>query len=176
MTIIKKVASKDSSRDSWQDYKLLWAVACVVFCLDQLTKAIIVHLSGFKLGLYPPFGGKVIIPDFFNIAYAVNYGAAWGLLHGFSWLLVVFACVVLVLMTTFRRELAMKEKSSQWCFGLIGGGIVGNTLDRLLRGHVVDFLDIRLPGYQWPTFNIADSAIVVGTLLYIILQFRPRYR
>lgn len=171
MTTIRK-QSRAGFKDSWRDYKLLLGIALVILLLDQTSKAVIVHLSGFELGLYPPFGGKVIIPGLFNLAYAVNYGAAWGILHGFSWLLVVFAVVVMVMMVLFRRELALRMVSSQWCFGLISGGIIGNTIDRLLRGHVVDFLDVRLPGYQWPTFNVADSAIVVGTLLYIVLQLR----
>ena len=173
MTTIRK-QTWSGPTGSWRDYKLLLAISLVILLLDQSSKVIIVHFSGFELGLYPPFGGKVIIPGVFNLAYAVNYGAAWGLLHGLSWLLVAFAFVVLFLMILFRRELALHQRLNQWCFGLISGGIIGNTIDRLLRGHVVDFLDVRLPGYQWPTFNIADSAIVVGTLIYIILQFRSR--
>jgi signal peptidase II len=156
-----------------RSYVWIWSILSVVLVSDQLTKWAIVEKSGFQLGIYPPFGGKVLIPGFFNFAYAVNHGAAWGVLEGYSWLLVLFAIVVLVLIVVFRKELNMSALSSQWCFGLISGGIIGNTLDRVFRGHVVDFLDIRLPGYQWPTFNIADSAIVVGTLLYIYLQSKP---
>jgi signal peptidase II len=155
-------------------YRWIGLISVGILLMDQLSKWIIVHISGFQLGLYPPFGGKTIIPGFFNLAYAVNHGAAWGMLEGYSWLLVLFAIVVLILMIVFRKELELHQLSSQWCFGLISGGIIGNTIDRIFRGHVVDFLDFRLPGYQWPTFNVADSAIVVGTLIYIYLQFRPQ--
>ena len=154
-------------------YRRLWLISGAIFAVDQATKWIIVHLSGFTLGLYPPFGGKEIIPGFFNLAYAVNYGAAWGMLEGLSWMLVLLAGFVLTLMIVFRRDLGLQANVNQYCFGLIVGGILGNTLDRIVRGHVVDFLDVRLPGYQWPTFNIADSAIVIGTAWYIYLQFRP---
>ncbi len=157
-----------------RSYAWIWSILSVILILDQLTKWIIVRHSGFQLGLYPPFDGKVIIPDWFNIVYAINHGAAWGMLEGYGWVLVLFAVLVLLLIYRFRAELELTRLSSQWCFGLISGGILGNTIDRLFRGHVVDFLDVRLPGYQWPTFNIADSAIVVGIFLYIYLQFRPQ--
>lgn len=153
--------------------KRFWLILLAILISDQATKWIIVEFSGFVLGLYPPFGGLEIIPGFFNLVYAVNYGAAWGMLEGFSWLLITLAIVVLVLIAAFRNELGFQERVNQVCFGLISGGIIGNTIDRIFRGHVVDFLDFHLPWYRWPTFNIADSAIVIGTLWYIYLQFRP---
>ena len=156
-----------------KSYRLFWVILTVILVLDQLTKTLIVEFSGFTLGLYPPFGGVEIVPGFFSLVYAVNYGAAWGMLQGFSWLLVSLAIVVLALIAVFRDQIDLHLRPHQWCFGLISGGIIGNTLDRLLRGHVVDFLDFHLPGYRWPTFNIADSAIGVGTFLLLYLQFRP---
>lgn len=172
-TIIRENQLGREQRNTFP-YKLIGSICLVIVLLDQVSKWIIIHFSGFELGLYPPFGGKVIIPGFLNLAYAINHGAAWGMLEGLSWLLILFAILVLVLMFVFRKELALHHASSQWCFGLISGGIIGNTIDRIFRGHVVDFLDMRLPGYQWPTFNVADSAIVIGTLIYIYLQLRPQ--
>lgn len=153
-------------------YRLLWLLLGLVLFLDQLTKVVIIHATGFPLGLYPPDGGMEIIPGFFNLVYAVNYGAAWGLFQGFGYVLVGLAVLVLFLVFLFRRSLQLYRTRYQFCLGLICGGILGNTIDRLLRGHVVDFLDFHLPFYRWPTFNIADSAIVVGTLLYLFWQFR----
>lgn len=153
-------------------YRLFWSLFAATLFLDQFSKWLVVDISGFKLGLYPPFGGMEIIPGFFNLVYAVNYGAAWGMLEGFSWLLVLLAFVVLAMITAFREQLQLANAPGQFSFALICSGIVGNTIDRIFRGHVVDFLDFHLPGYQWPTFNIADSAIVVGTFFYICLQFR----
>ena len=173
MGTIDATAPDSVSKRPKNRYPFFWSVLGVILVTDQLTKWIVVHFSGFELGLYPPFGGIEVIEGVFNLVYAVNYGAAWGMLEGFSWLLVTLAVVVLCLITVFRRELHLWEFPNQLCFGLICGGIIGNTIDRLFRGHVVDFLDVRLPGYQWPTFNIADSAIVVGTIWYLYLQFRP---
>jgi len=155
-------------------YWRLWATLGVVLALDQLSKWLVVERAGFTLGLYPPFGGREIIPGFFNLVYAVNYGAAWGMLEGFSLVLVGLAFVVLVLIGLFHRELGLAHPRHQWVFGLISGGIIGNTIDRLARGHVVDFLDFHLRWYRWPTFNFADCAIVVGTIWYLFQQFRPQ--
>jgi signal peptidase II len=143
-----------------------------ILLADQLTKWVIVDHSGLTLGLYPPFDGFEIIPGFFNIVHSVNYGAAWGILEGYAWLLILLAVLVLALIGIFRQQLGLSRTAQQLCFGLIGGGIIGNTLDRLFRGHVVDFLDFHLPFYRWPTFNIADMAIVIGTFWYIFLQLR----
>lgn len=152
--------------------KIFWFLAVFVLALDQASKWLIVEIAGFPLGLYPPRGGVEIIPGFFSLVYSVNYGAAWGMLQGFSILLVVLAILVLALLALFHRSLELHKPAHQFCFGLITGGILGNTIDRILRGHVVDFLDFHLSFYRWPTFNFADSAIVVGTFCYIFLQFR----
>jgi signal peptidase II len=153
-------------------YSRFWIILTSILLTDQLTKWIIVEHSGMVRGLYPPFGGEEIIPGFFNLVYSINYGAAWGMLEGFSWLLILLAFLVLTLIGLFREHLGLAMRAQQWCFGLISGGIIGNTLDRLFRGHVVDFLDFHLPFYRWPTFNVADSAIVLGTFWYIYLQLR----
>jgi signal peptidase II len=150
----------------------LWSILLLVLLSDQLTKWLIVEHSGFVRGLYPPFSGVELVPGFFNLVYTVNHGAAWGMFQGFSWLLVCLGVLVLALIAIFNRHLSLHLPSQQWAFGLICGGIIGNTIDRLLRGHVVDFLDFHLRWYRWPTFNIADTAIVVGTFAYILLQVR----
>lgn len=153
-------------------YRRFWIVLAGIVLLDQATKWIIVSHSGFPRGFYPPSGGVEVIPGFFNLVYAINHGAAWGMLQGYAWLLVCLAILVLALIGFYRRELELHRPFRQILFGLISGGIVGNTIDRLFRGHVVDFLDFHLPFYRWPTFNVADSAIVVGTIWFILLQFR----
>lgn len=161
----------DPAVGGFRAYARFWILLVLTFVTDQLTKLYIVELSGFEQGLYPPFDGLVVIEGIFNIVYAVNYGAAWGMMAGLAWLLIALALVVLAVIWFFRKSLALDLPIMQVSFGLMCGGIVGNTLDRILRGHVVDFIDIHLQIYRWPTFNVADSAIVVGTCLYIIQQF-----
>lgn len=153
-------------------YRLLFILAAVIFALDQATKLWVVHLSGFPHGLYPPFGGIEIIPGFFSLVYTTNPGAAWGILEGRSLLLLSIAVVALAAIYFFRDELELSRTPMQVAFGCIIGGIFGNSLDRIAYGHVVDFLDVHLGFYRWPTFNIADSGIVIGCGLYIYLSFR----
>lgn len=150
-------------------YRWLSALALAILVLDQLSKLWIVHGSGYLHGAIPPFSGTEVLPGFFNLIYTTNDGAAWGLLSGYSWLFVVIAAIVLYGVYHFRHELELRRRPYQIAFGLLIGGIVGNVIDRITRGHVVDFLDVDLQFYRWPTFNIADAAIVAGTawlLLY----------
>lgn len=154
-------------------YTTLLTVAAVTLVLDQLTKYLIVVHSGFERHAYPPFGGFEVIPGFFSIVYTVNTGAAWGLLAGRSEILAVIAIAAVVAIFVFRRALELHRPLMQLIFGLILGGIVGNLIDRLFRGHVVDFLDFHFGFYRWPTFNLADSWICIGTVAYVILSFFP---
>lgn len=162
----------------WWAYRWFWACALPVFVLDHLSKAWIVYGSGFHIGVLPPVSGTEVIPGFFNLIYAVNYGAAWSIGDGFGWVFIIVAAVVLLGIFYFRRALELQRLPYQIAFGLITGGIVGNALDRLVRGHVVDFLDFDLGFYRWPTFNLADSGIVIGTIWLLLYGqfFDPKAR
>lgn len=161
--------------DSWRHYQLLLILATVVLVLDQATKLWIVHLSGLILGAYPPFGGIEVIPGVFNLVYAVNPGAAWGILAGYSWLFLCIAGAALVGLVVYRRALELARRPYSIAFGLIVGGIIGNVIDRIAYGHVIDFLDVDLQFYRWPTFNVADSAILLGVSWMIVFsQFFDR--
>lgn len=151
-------------------YRWLYLVAALVLLLDQASKIYIAYFSGLRL--FDPTSAWVIIPGVFRIVYSVNDGAAWGMFSGLGWLLVGLALVALVGIYCFRHSLELKQTGQQVLFGLIIGGILGNTIDRLAYGHVIDFLDVDLQFYQWPTFNIADSAIVVGISCYLLASFR----
>ncbi|MDP0501172.1 MAG: signal peptidase II [Verrucomicrobiota bacterium JB022] len=155
-------------------YRWFWGVAGVILLLDQLTKIFIARFSG--LPLHDPQGGWEIIPGFFRIVYSVNYGAAWGMMAGMGWLLILLAAVALIAIYAFRHALEMRQRGMQIIFGLIVGGILGNTIDRVAHGYVIDFLDFDLQFYQWPTFNVADCGIVVGICLYLLWSFRPQPR
>lgn len=154
-------------------YRVLIAVSLTVFVLDQLTKLWIVHLSGFELGMYPPYGGQTLIPNCFSIVYSVNTGAAWGMFEGYGMWLVALGLAAVAGIILLRHQLELSRKPMQWAFGLLIGGIIGNLVDRAIHGHVIDFLDFHLGSfYRWPTFNVADSGIVVGVGIYMFLSFR----
>lgn len=153
-----------------RDYRLLLILLVVVFGLDQATKAWI--NAKLPLGSYGPYAGIEVIPGFFNLVHVGNTGAAWSLLAGRSAWLAGLALVTLAAIYLWRRQLGLKERPGQLCFGLLCGGIAGNLIDRVWHGHVIDFLDFHFGSYIYPTFNIADSGIVVGVAGYLFWSLR----
>lgn len=136
--------------------------------LDQLTKALVRHFI--PLGTYDLRLAKPIVQHFFYLVHIHNSGAAWGLLSHHSFWLGILGCVVLVGVGVFHTYLLGRGSLAlQVALGLICGGILGNLVDRFWLGAVVDFIDVHLPGYRWPAFNLADSAITVGAFLYAFL-------
>ncbi|MFP4068956.1 MAG: signal peptidase II [Verrucomicrobiota bacterium] len=158
-------------------YARLLAIAALVFILDQLTKFWIFHTLPLDSYYYPD--SIEIVEGFFYIVHIGNEGAAWGMFSGYGGLLALFALTALVAIYKFRHSLELKRPSIQFAFGLLIGGVLGNLVDRLLHGHVIDFLDFHLPfsipyileGGRYPAFNIADCGIVVGVFAYVILSF-----
>jgi signal peptidase II len=115
-----------------------------------------------------------VVPGFFNLRSVQNTGAAWGILSGFTNWLVVLSAVVLTILVCFRRQIIEDTPLRRPILGLMVGGIVGNMLDRVRLGHVVDFLDFHWGPHHFPAFNVADSAICIGVGLYILSSFLTR--
>jgi signal peptidase II len=138
-----------------------------VLVADQITKALV-------LARFAP-GERLELTGFFNLVLAFNKGAAFSFLAGAGgWqtpLLVAFALVAAVVVSVL---LLRSPGRAVFCAGLalILGGAVGNVIDRLRYGHVVDFVDLHAAGWHWPAFNVADSAITVGAALLILDGFR----
>ena len=150
-------------------YRRLWLLATVVITLDQLTKYwISVQLP---FGSYGP-AGRAVIPGFFNLVHVGNTGAAWSMFAGRSTVLAVLAGATLLAIHFGRRQLGLRQPAAQLAFGLLCGGIVGNLIDRLAYGHVIDFIDLHFGAYTYPTFNVADSAICLGVFWYILWSLR----
>ena len=156
--------------ERFRRYRLFWSVAVVVLVLDQLSKLAV--LAWVPL-TETTDDAIAIIPDFFNLVHVYNHGAAFSLFSGYGWALVILALVALWAIFRWRRALELEKTGVQWAFGLLTGGILGNVIDRLIHGHVVDFLDVILPFYgRWPAFNVADCGICVGVGLYLLYSFR----
>jgi signal peptidase II len=151
-------------------YRWLLGLAFGVFALDQVTKLWVAATLPFNT--YGAPGHIEIVPGFFNLVHVGNTGAAWSVLTGRSTLLALLGLAALVAIFCFRRQLALERPLVQIAFGLLCGGITGNLVDRLVYGHVVDFLDFHFGSYIYPTFNVADSGIVCGVALYALLSFR----
>lgn len=137
--------------------------------LDQLTK--------YWISLRLPYGsfgptGQTVIPGFLNLAHVGNTGAAWSMFSGRSPVLAALAIATLGAIYYWRRHLGLRQPAAQTAFGLLCGGIVGNLVDRLVYGHVIDFIDVRIGTYIYPTFNVADSGICIGVFCYILWSLR----
>lgn len=160
----------------------------LVFVLDQLTKAMVVKTMG--------LGQKIVlIPNFLDLVHVRNRGAAFGILSAWDSayrdvFFYVLALGALIFLYIFLKQLPAHGKTAVITVGLIFGGALGNIVDRLSRGSVVDFVSVHwydkkvaweLLGYnlhfdlQWPAFNVADSAITVGVIwLAFLMMFQHK--
>jgi signal peptidase II len=149
--------------------KLKWFLAAlaVALPLDQITKYWII--ANFRYGEV-----HEVIPGFFDLTHVRNPGGAFSFFaHGPSeWRMAFFVgttSIALVLLVIFLIRHEPGARLSPLALGAIMGGALGNLLDRLVHGEVIDFLDIHVyGGYTWPTFNVADSAIVIGVFILMI--------
>jgi signal peptidase II len=145
--------------------KWLWLAALVV-AVDQLTKFVAVS----QMELYE----SIKLLPFFNLTLLHNYGAAFSMLHDAGgwqrWFFSGLAAVVSVVLIYWIPR--MPEQRLGLPLALILGGTLGNLVDRLVLGYVVDFLDFHLLEHHWPAFNIADSAITVGAVLLVLDTLR----
>jgi signal peptidase II len=154
-----------------QAYRLFWVLGLAVFGLDQLSKtwvALTIPFDGANYHLHP----VTVIDGFFYLIHVGNTGAAWSLFSGQAILLALLALLTLVGIYYWRRALELNQAPVQLAFGLLCGGIIGNLLDRVLHGHVIDFIDLHFGDYIYPTFNVADAGICVGVTIYLIHSLR----
>ena len=136
-------------------------LAAITVVLDQFTKALVLaFLEPYQAVEWAPFLSCVLV---------FNTGISFGLFAGetalLRWVLIGLALAVSVLLTSWLyKEKRLRVASA---LGLILGGAIGNVVDRIFRHAVVDFLDLHIGGWHWPAFNLADSAITVGVVLYV---------
>ena len=145
--------------------KYFFLIAALVVALDRYTKWLIAH----KLTMHDSIP---VIPGFFRIIHTENPGAAFGLFADSpsQWkvaLLIVFSLVALAIVSLLLWKNSHRLTSTGIGLSLILGGALGNLWDRIVSRHVVDFLLFYIGRYQWPAFNVADSAIVIGACLLV---------
>ena len=151
-----------------QRYARHWLLlSLVVVVADQLSK----WLAEASLVPYQP----VPVIPMFNLTLAYNTGAAFSMLSDASgwqrWFFITLTVVVVIVLFSWVWRMRADERLHAFSITLVLGGAIGNLIDRVIYGHVVDFLDVYYGSYHWPIFNIADSAITVGVLLLIIDMF-----
>ena len=153
---------------------MLIAIVAAVVGADQFTKLWVVTHFGL-------FESREIITGFFHLTYLTNTGAAFGMLAGEQSVLRQFffigvAVVALLAMAWFYRKLKKKSSLYTAAIGMISGGAIGNLIDRIRLGSVIDFLDFFVGKYHWPAFNVADSAISVGVGLFFLASYLDEKR
>lgn len=147
--------------------KWLW-ISVLVIVLDQITKI----TASSMLNMHDP----VPVVPMFNLTLMHNYGAAFSFLSSAGgwqrWFFTIIAIGVSTFLTVWLKRLGPEKKIEAIALVLIIGGALGNLIDRLWYGYVVDFIQVYYDQYFWPAFNIADSAIFIGAALIIYDTFR----
>ena len=147
-------------------------VAVAAALVDQAGKAAVLHLFAAE-----PSGARVVrVTSFLNFAYTLNHGMSFGLFNTDSGLnAAAFALVATVIVAALLVWLTRtRDPLLSLAIGLVVGGAVGNVIDRLVRGAVVDFIDVHIGRWHWFVFNLADAAISVGVGLMLIDGLRGR--
>jgi signal peptidase II len=143
-----------------------------IIALDQLTKLLILHYL-------PLYSAIEVIPDLFNLVHVRNTGGAFSIFAGANsvWRQSLFTGLtlfVVVIIVFAYGKVRQEDRWSRTAYALITGGALGNLIDRLRFGEVVDFLDCYVGAYHWPAFNLADSAITAGALMLAVSLLRGK--
>lgn len=153
-----------SRRWNWSWFML----AAAVVLADQASKRLVASTL--------PLGDGVAITSFFNVVHVLNPGAAFSLLAGAGgWQRYALAALGIAVSVWLARELQRSRNDWLACFAyaMIIGGALGNVLDRIVHGAVIDFLDLHWRGAHWPAFNVADMALCAGVTAMIAATLRP---
>ncbi|MBU9720423.1 MULTISPECIES: signal peptidase II [Bacillaceae] len=138
-----------------------YILAVIVIAIDQLTKWLVVENMELRESI-------PIIEGVFHLTSHRNSGAAFGILQGQMWLFFIATFIVTAVIIYYVQT---QVKGNRWfgtSLGLVLGGAIGNFIDRLFHGEVVDFLDVYIFTYNYPIFNVADMALVTGVIMLII--------
>lgn len=140
-------------------------ISIILLCIDQISKLLVVNLL-------TKTDSITIIKNFFYLTYINNDGAAFSILVGKRIFLILIAVLVIVMLIRYIKKNNIQNKLELVSISLIIGGSLGNLMDRLVRGYVIDFLDFKLFNYNFPIFNLADTFIVIGVFLLLLKEIR----
>ena len=147
--------------------KFILLLSLPLYALDQLTKQ-------WVLRSVSPYDARIVVPGFFNLVNVTNDGAAFGSFKGNNTFFVAISIIALVVVAVLLVRPRRSDPSRDISLALLLAGILGNLTDRLVHGHVIDFLLFNLHirfADPWPAFNVADSCISIAVVLFIIHSF-----
>lgn len=145
--------------------KKIVGISTIIIILDQLIK----YLISNKIELNESIE---IINYFFSITYVQNIGAAWNILSGNRWLLIMIGMISLIAIYLYFIKDKKLKKIEVITYSILIGGIIGNLIDRIVYGYVIDYLSFNIFGYHFPVFNLADICIVVSVFLMIMIEIK----
>ena len=152
------------------ELKFPFLILILLVALDQITKIAMEYNFHLYQGLE--------VTSFFNLTLVHNHGAAFGFLSeqpGWQrWFFTMVSSIAVIFISTWIYKLEAKNKILLWALTLILVGAIGNLIDRVLFGYVIDFLDFYYQTYHWPAFNIADSSIFIGVIFFMIDSFKQQ--
>lgn len=171
MATRKRTFSSSSSSGNGSSIMPWLGISLIVILLDQVTKLTIKQMFA--------FGQSRPVTSFFNLVLTFNEGAAFSFLSSQGgWQRYLFTgisvCATILILYLLKRNAG--QRMFCWALALILGGAVGNLIDRVAYGHVIDFLDVHAGGWHWPAFNVADSAICLGAVLFVLDELRRAKR
>ncbi len=140
----------------YKKYFIVLLTSLLAVFFDQLTKTLIRH----NLGL----NESVPLGNILHLSYITNTGSAFGLFKGANQFFIVIDFIAILLILYFIKE-TKDGNLAYMSFGMLLGGTIGNLIDRIIYGHVIDFIDFRF----WPVFNVADSAVTIGVILLLLI-------
>lgn len=149
--------------------KKILPISLLFVVIDQVVKILVIS----KLALQQSI---TIINNFFNITYVRNTGAAWSILSGNVLLLIMISVLALVTIYYYLIKDKDLNKIDIVSYSMLIGGIIGNLIDRIVHGYVIDYLDFRIFNYNFPIFNIADTLIVISIIIIGISLIVGEYR
>ena len=140
-------------------------ISIILLCIDQISKLLVVNLL-------TKTDSITIIKNFFYLTYINNDGAAFSILVGKRIFLILIAVLAIVMLIRYIKKNNIQNKLELVSISLIIGGSLGNLMDRVVRGYVIDFLDFKIINYNFPIFNLADTFIVIGVFLLLLKEIR----
>ena len=166
------MSERDGARRKVKRFLTVFVVVANLVLVDAVVKEL-------AAGYLKDRAAISVIPGFFNLAYLENRGCAWGMFQGHVWPLAVFGLVALGLLIWKRDKVFKSSTRFAWMVRtaepLLYAGIIGNLIDRLWRGYVIDLFDFYLGSSHFPCFNVADSAITIAAILMIVASMlEPR--
>src|ERR1044071_3223014 len=152
--------------------KFILFLSLPLYALDQWTKQLVLRFLS-------PDEPRILIADFFSLVNVTNTGAAFGSFRGNNTFFIAISSVALVVVLGLLLRARAPDRWRDLSLALLLAGILGNLTDRLLYGHVIDFLlfDLHIPyAHPWPAFNVADSCISVAVVCFVVHSFRQHHR